>query len=57
MNKLDYIAFGLAIFCTTFLAKILVSYFVDRKRTNFVLFWWACLIISVLLFIVSFLTK
>ena len=53
MNLINILAHILLVFWMAFLPKALVSYLVDRKRTNFVLFWWACLFISAILFSIS----
>ena len=53
MNLINILAHILLVVWMAFLPKALVSYLVDMKRTNFVLFWWGCIIVSAILFSVS----
>ena len=53
MNLINILAHILLVVWIAFLPKTLVSYLVDRKRTNFVFIWWACIIISAILFSIS----
>ena len=53
MNLINTLAHILLVVWMAFLPKVLVSYLVDRKRTNFVLLWWGCIIISAILFSIS----